>query len=76
MWPAIIAGIQPRTMANGVNTKTRASSVSIKYYKLRFQKCDLRETQYENKSPILLCDGRVLTRIEPSSPGMNMSTHA
>lgn len=36
----------------------------------------LLEIQYENKRPILLCDGRVLTKMAPSRAGMYMMTEA
>ncbi len=34
------------------------------------------EIQYENRRPVLLCDGSVLTRIDPSRAGTNNKTEA
>ena len=36
----------------------------------------LLEIQYENKRPTLSCEGSLLTRIEPSKAGTNMSAAA
>ena len=74
VWPETIEPIHPRRITAG--EKTNTGNMFSRYSVIPDNQKNSLEIQKENNKPTLLCDSKVLTRMDPRRAGTNSKAEA